>query len=198
MSAPETHLDTTDVTGDVRDATARNLCQPQTPSMSRIKPRRVIALFAAVGLAIGITMQAATAAAPGEPMASEHQMRIALQAYIDLFNRHDGRGLAALFADHARIEDPVGGATIVEGRTAINEFYRRAVTKVDRLELVAPIRTSYGAAAAMAFDIHMQADGHPLLIRVIDVMTFDAHGKIVDMKAYHGPSDRETDDAATP
>ncbi len=29
-------------------------------------------------------------------------------------------------------------------------------------------------------------------------MTFDAHGKIVDMKAYHGPGDRETNDAATP
>lgn len=131
-------------------------------------------------------------------MASEHQMRSALQAYIDLFNRHDGQGLAALFADNARIEDPVGGTKIVEGRAAIDDFYRRAATMVERLDLVAPIRTSHGAAAAMAFDIHMQAAGHPVLIRVIDVMTFDTHGKIVDMKAYHGPSDRETGDPPTP
>lgn len=40
----------------------------------------------------------------------------------------------------------------------------------------------------MAFDIHMHADGRPMLIQAIDVMTFDASGKIIDMKAYHGPS----------
>lgn len=175
-----------------------NTCKLQTPGTNRMKPARVATLFAAVGLAAVTTMQAATGAAAGEPKASEHQMRSALQAYIDLFNSHDGTGLAALFADNARIEDPVGGARIVEGRAAIDEFYRRAVTMVDRLELAAPIRTSHGAAAAMAFDIHMQAAGHPVLIRVIDVMTFDTHGKIVDMRAYHGPSDRETGDAATP
>lgn len=45
---------------------------------------------------------------------SEEQMRTALQAYIDGFNAHDGSALASLFADDARIEDPVGGSTIVE------------------------------------------------------------------------------------
>lgn len=131
-------------------------------------------------------------------MAIEQQMRMVLQAYIDLFNISDGKGLAALFADNARIEDPVGGMKIVEGRAAIDEFYRRAATMVDRLELIAPIRTSYGASAAMAFDIHMQVDGQPILIRVIDVMAFDANGKIVDMKAYHGPSDKKTGKVAMP
>lgn len=160
-------------------------------------PRKLFVL-AMAALAALVAIPSTTVAATGEPKVSEHQMRSALQAYIDLFNSHDGTGLAALFADNARIEDPVGGAKIVEGRAAIDEFYRRAVTMVDRLELAAPIRTSHGAAAAMAFDIHMQAEGHPVLIRVIDVMTFDTHGKIVDMRAYHGPSDRETGDAATP
>lgn len=41
----------------------------------------------------------------------------------------------------------------------------------------------------MAFDIHMRIEGRPVLTRAIDVMTFDAEGKIVDMKAYHGPGD---------
>lgn len=118
-------------------------------------------------------------------------MRHAMQAYIDLFNSGEGAGLAALFADNARIEDPVGGGRIVEGRAAIDEFYRDAVTMVDRLELVAPIRASHGASAAMPFDIHMKMEGRPVVIRVIDVMTFDADGKIIDMKAYHGPGDVE-------
>lgn len=122
-------------------------------------------------------------------MATEEQMRLAMQAYIDRFNTHNGEGLADLFADNARIEDPVGGTMIVNGRAAIDDFYRKAVTMVDWLELAAPIRTSHGAAAAMAFDIHMETEGRPILIRAIDVMTFDADGKIVDMKAYHGPGD---------
>lgn len=119
----------------------------------------------------------------------EERMRAALQAYIDRFNAKDGAGLAALFADGARIEDPVGGGKIVEGRAAIDEFYRVAVTLVDRLELAAPIRASHGRAAAMAFDIYMRHEGRSMLIRAIDVMTFDDDGKIVDMKAYHGPGD---------
>lgn len=122
-------------------------------------------------------------------MATEAQMRWAMQAYIDRFNARDGEGLAALFADDARIEDPVGGALIVEGRDAINGFYRRAVGMVERLELAAPIRTSHGAAAAMPFDIHMKIEDRGVIIRAIDVMTFDAAGKIIDMKAYHGPGD---------
>lgn len=127
-------------------------------------------------------------------MVTEEQMREAMQAYIDRFNAGDAEGLAALFADDARIEDPVGGGTIVEGRAAIDGFYRQAVDIVDRLELAAPIRTSHGAAAAMAFDIHMRHEGRPVLIRVIDVMTLDARGKIIDMKAYHGPGDMDIGD----
>ncbi len=122
-------------------------------------------------------------------MATEKQMRFAMQAYIDLFNARDGKGLAALFADDARIEDPVGGTMIVNGRAAIDEFYHSAVTMVERLELAAPIRTSHGTAAAMPFEIHMKIEGRAVLIRAIDIMTFDVDGKIIDMKAYHGPGD---------
>ena len=125
-------------------------------------------------------------------MTTEDQMRAALQAYIDGFAAKDGAALAALFADDARIEDPVGGPKIVEGRAAVDEFYRGAVQAVERLELVAPIRASHGNAAAMAFDIHLAFGDTRALIRAIDVMTFDDDGKIVDMKAYHGPGDVET------
>lgn len=156
-----------------------------------MKPIKLITLIVVLGLATVSTTQATAAVATQQLKVSEQQMRGALQAYIDLFNNSNGKGLAALFANNARIEDPVGGGKIVEGRVAIDAFYRGAVTMVDRLELVAPIRTSHGASAAMAFDIHMQSAGQPILIRVIDVMTFDKNGRIVDMKAYHGPSDRE-------
>ena len=125
-------------------------------------------------------------------MTTEDQMRAALQAYVDGFAAKDSGAVAALFADDARIEDPVGGTKIVEGRDAVDEFYRGAVEAVDRLELVAPIRASHGNAAAMAFDIHLAFGDTRAIIRAIDVMTFDDDGRIVDMKAYHGPGDVES------
>lgn len=128
------------------------------------------------------------------PRVTEAHMRAALQAYIDLFNASDASGISALFADDARIEDPVGGPNIIEGRAAIDAFYTRAVAFVESLTLAAPIRTSYGASAAMAFDIKSQRNGKPFFIRAIDVMTFNAEGKIIEMKAYHGPSDAEAQD----
>lgn len=122
-------------------------------------------------------------------MLAEDRMKDALQQYLDGFNRGDATSLSGLFADHARIEDPVGGGRIVEGKAAIAAFYQRAVELVKRLDLDTPIRGSHGRSAAMAFTIHLEVDGMPTVIRVIDVMTFDESGKIVDMKAYHGPGD---------
>lgn len=120
---------------------------------------------------------------------TEIQMRAAMQAYIDLFNAGDGAGIAALFADDARIEDPVGGGKVIEGRAAVDAFYAKAVDFVERLELAAPIRASYSNAGAMAFDIYMNINGTQRFTRAIDVMTFNPAGKIIDMKAYHGPGD---------
>lgn len=122
-------------------------------------------------------------------MTEPARMRAALQEYIDAFNRGDADALAALFADDARIEDPVGGGTVVHGRADIDAFYQRAVRAVDRLELAAPIRTSHGSAAAMAFDIHLRSGDGTVVVRAIDVMRFDDAGRVIDMKAYHGPDD---------
>lgn len=119
---------------------------------------------------------------------SEDIMKTALQKYLDGFNQGDAELIASLFADHARIEDPVGGGQTVEGKEEIAAFYHGAVKLVKRLELDTPIRGSHGKSAAMAFTIHMEEDGKEVLIQAIDVMTFNDSGKIIDMKAYHGPS----------
>lgn len=120
---------------------------------------------------------------------SEDVMKAAMQAYIDGFNEGDAEKLYSLFADNARIEDPVGGGRLVEGKDVIRAFYEGAVKVVDRLELDAPIRASRSRYAAMPFTIYRTMDGKKYVTRAIDVMTFDAAGKIVDMKAYHGESD---------
>lgn len=124
-------------------------------------------------------------------MLTEESMKIAMQKYIDGFNKKDAKLLISLFSKNCRIEDPVGGKNIVEGKDAISKFYQQAITMVDRLELVAPIRGSQSNFAAMAFKIFMPIEEKNYTISVIDVMEFDESGKIIDMKAYHGSSDMQ-------
>jgi steroid Delta-isomerase len=119
---------------------------------------------------------------------NEQKMKQAMQAYIDLYNLDDLEGVCGLYADDATVEDPVG-TPVKSGKAAIREFYKFAMTTGARLSLAAPIRASHGNAAAMAFDVKLTYQGSNMVIRVIDVMTFDAAGKFSSMRAYWGPSD---------
>ncbi|MDB5397185.1 MAG: steroid delta-isomerase [Rhodospirillales bacterium] len=117
-------------------------------------------------------------------MPSEASMKAVLQAYLDNFNAGNLDGLTGLFADDAIVEDPVG-APAHNGKAEIRAFYEDAMKNGAILSLSAPIRGSHGNAAAMAFE----AKVGPLTIRIVDVMTFNAAGKITSMKAYFGPED---------
>ena len=121
-------------------------------------------------------------------MPTEQQMKAALQKYIDAFGARDADALAALFADDATIEDPVG-SEVLRGKEAIAAFYRRAVQVVTHMALSAPIRGSHGNAAAMAFDFEMNLKGRKVRTSAIDVMEFDDAGRIKTMRAYWGPGD---------
>lgn len=125
-------------------------------------------------------------------MVTEVEMKNALQQYVDGFNEKDSYKIVQLFADNATIEDPVGGGRIVEGIDDISVLYKGAVKVVSSMTLDTPIRGSHSNAAAMAFTIKMEHEGKPMTIQAIDVMKFNDKGKIVEMKAYHGPSNVET------
>jgi steroid delta-isomerase len=123
-------------------------------------------------------------------MADEQQMKRAMQAYIDNFNRSDAQAIIDLYADDATVEDPVG-SPLKKGRAEIAAFYKMAIETGAKLALAAPIRASHGNSAAMAFDVNLRMPQGQALIRVIDVMTFDSSGRFASMKAYWGPSDME-------
>jgi steroid Delta-isomerase len=123
-------------------------------------------------------------------MADEQQMKAAMQAYIDGFNRSDAQAIVNLYAEDATVEDPVG-SPLRKGRAEIAAFYKMAIETGAKLALAAPIRASHGNAAAMAFDVKLRMPQGPALIRVIDVMTFDAAGRFKTMQAYWGQSDME-------
>lgn len=133
---------------------------------------------------------AAPSGATEAAMPTEQIMKQALQAYIDAFNRVDPDGIVALYADNATVEDPVG-SELKTGKQKIAEFYRMAIKTGAKLKLAAPIRASHGNSAAMAFDVELNMPEGRAVIRVIDVMTFDEHGKFASMRAYWGPSDME-------
>ncbi|HUS23858.1 MAG TPA: steroid Delta-isomerase [Candidatus Binatia bacterium] len=124
-------------------------------------------------------------------MVSEQQMKQAMQAYVDGFNRDDLEAVVGLYADDATVEDPVG-KPVMSGKPRIREFYTMAMKTGARLSLAAPIRASHGDSAAMAFDVTLNYQGRRMVIRVIDVMTFDAAGRFRSMRAFWGPSDMET------
>lgn len=123
-------------------------------------------------------------------MADEKKMKAQMQAYIDHFNRVDADAIAALYSDDATVEDPVG-SPVKKGKAAILAFYQMAIKTGAKLQLAAPIRASHGDSAAMAFDVLLNMPQGKALIRVIDVMTFNAEGKFTSMRAFWGQSDME-------
>jgi steroid delta-isomerase len=120
----------------------------------------------------------------------EKAMKEAMQAYIDGFNRADPAAVAALYADDATIEDPVG-SKLKTGKAEIARFYEFSMKTGARLRLAAPIRASHADSAAMAFDVELNMPEGAAVIRVIDVMTFNEAGKFTSMRAFWGPSDME-------
>ena len=130
-------------------------------------------------------------------MPTEQQMKEAMQAYIDLFNQGDHAAIAALYADDATVEDPVGTPP-KKGMAEIAAFYQFATKTGAKLELAAPIRASHGNSAAMAFNVLLNmpagmdigtGQAGRAMIHVIDVMTFNDAGKFSSMRAYWGKSD---------
>jgi len=115
-------------------------------------------------------------------------MKAVLLEYVQRFNAGDAEGVAALYADDATVEDPVG-AQVVSGQPAILAFYRHAVSLGAKLEPLAPPRGSHGDAATLTFAVHAKMEGHAARIDVTDVMTFGAEGRIRTMRAYWGPDD---------
>jgi steroid delta-isomerase len=117
-------------------------------------------------------------------MPSQEVMKAAMQAYIDAFNSGSVEAIAALYAENATVEDPVG-SPVKSGLAQIRAFYSHSIATGAKLSLDAPVRGSHGNAAAMAFTARIG----PVSVRVIDVMTFDEAGKFTSMKAYFGPGD---------
>jgi steroid delta-isomerase len=105
--------------------------------------------------------------------------------YVEAFDKGDPDMVAALYAENATVEDPIG-TPLVCGREAIREFYRVAMRAGVKLKLEGPVRGG-GSYAAFPFVV-VFSDSAQKKIEVIDTFGFNAECQIVEMRAFWGPA----------
>lgn len=119
-------------------------------------------------------------------MVSPEQMSAAVQAYVAAFDQGDPDAAAAIFAEDAVVEDPIGSPPHA-GQAAIRAFYAASMKTGAKLILSGPLRLA-PPHLAFAMQVRLNWQGRDMAIDVIDTMEFNADGKIRRMQAYFGPS----------
>ncbi len=119
-------------------------------------------------------------------MTTPAEMEAAVHEYVAAFNAGSGARAAALFADDAMVEDPVGTEPKV-GKDAILAFYNASMQTGAKLTLQGPVRIC-PPYAAFAFEVLLHWEGRDQRVDVIDTFRFDEAGKVIEMRAYFGPT----------
>ncbi|MCR2799362.1 nuclear transport factor 2 family protein [Microbacterium sp. zg-Y818] len=108
------------------------------------------------------------------------QMRDVVERYLAAVADGTPDQIADLYAPDATVEDPAGSSPHV-GRAAITDFYRPLAVLTRRTHL-----RDFHAAGDMAvfgFDVDVLVPGRCITTSPVDVMTFDAEGRITSMRA---------------
>lgn len=117
-------------------------------------------------------------------------MRAGLEAYVERINAGDRDGIVALFAPDATIEDPVGSP--LKRATEIADWFADTVAFGTQIRPVTPIRGSHGNEAALIFEVTFTPPGGPaMMIRSVDICTFDTDGLITSLRGFWGPDDMQ-------
>jgi len=120
-------------------------------------------------------------------MVSAEHIAKAVNRYLELVATGTADEIAELYAEDATVEDPVGGGEVHIGRHAIHGFYKN-IENIPRATELHSMRVA-GHEAAFMFAITVGGEGGKMRIQPIDVMVFNAEGKIASMKAYWSPAD---------
>jgi steroid delta-isomerase len=107
-----------------------------------------------------------------------------VKRYLELVSKAQPDEVAALYADDATLEDPVGSDVHI-GRPAIRGFYSSIENIKAETEVVTLRALGNEVAFLWTMTVHM-GDVN-MRMEIISVMTFDDEGKIASMKAYWGP-----------
>ena len=106
--------------------------------------------------------------------------------YVEAFDKQDINIIREIYAQDARVEDPVG-TDVHEGIEAVCAFYEGALGSGAKLALTGDPRCS-GNAVAFPFQVQMPG----VTIDIVDVFEFNDEGKVNAMKAYWGPENMKS------
>ncbi|WP_197382085.1 nuclear transport factor 2 family protein [Mycolicibacterium mengxianglii] len=110
-----------------------------------------------------------------------------VKRYLSTVATGTAEDVAALYAEDATLEDPVGCGEIHIGRQAIAGFYKNTEAAEIETEIL-HLRVG-GHEAAFMFAITVTMGEAKMRIEPIEVMTFNGAGEVTSMKAYWGPGD---------
>jgi steroid delta-isomerase len=118
-------------------------------------------------------------------MTTAEDITTTVNRYLELVAKGQADDIAALYADDATVEDPVGGEVHI-GRQAIRGFYANVLGVKCETDVVTLRALGNEAAYFWRLTVDL-GEGGSMTIEIISVMTFDDEGKIASMKAYWGP-----------
>lgn len=119
-------------------------------------------------------------------MPEPEKMIAAVTAYVAAFDAGSPDKVAALYAADASVEDPIG-SPVHRGREAIRSFYLESMKTGAKLTLDGPVRVTR-EYAVFPFSVHLDYDGGPKRIDVIDTFRFNEANEVVEMRAFWGPT----------
>ncbi|MEV0357699.1 nuclear transport factor 2 family protein [Nocardia sp. NPDC050697] len=120
------------------------------------------------------------------------QIRDVVLRYVELVGSGSTADIVALYAEDAVIEDPVGTEP-KKGHAEIAAFYD-VITGLERsTELAAGTVRAVEGHAAFQFTLTTKFGDQAFVVSPIDVMEFDAEGRITHMRAYWGQDDMKVE-----
>jgi len=117
-------------------------------------------------------------------MRTAEETRQLIVAYIRAFNARDLDAVAAIYAEDATLEDPVG-SQVHEGKTAIRAFYEQYRDQPSFLQLTGDFHYA-GDAVAFSFFCFIGTGKESMIVQITDTFRFDPEGKVKEMRAFWG------------
>lgn len=113
----------------------------------------------------------------------EYQKAIQIvETYMQSISAGDYVAVTNLYADDAKLEDPVG-SEVVMGQQAIEAFYKQAVSTKFICKLTGPVRYA-SQEIVFPFECLVESNGSKMKIAIIDHFVLNDDGLITSMRAF--------------
>ena len=122
-------------------------------------------------------------------MPSVEDLKATVHRYLELVDHGTAEELAALYAEDATLEDPVGSEP-KRGRDAIREFYK-VIEPIERSARLVSLHVA-GDTAVFEFRIVTVFGDTTVDLTPADIMVFDDAGRIASMRAVWSAEDMTT------